>query len=181
MEYFWSLFSRLWTVCRVWTTWHFGLLFFVMRENPLQNTSSCHLFLFWFLGSQNDAALAKHWTGILIYVSSHHVNKPHFNWCWKWQKISAVPKYRSVEMCTHFDIFKFSFQHICNWLTFCTGGGSQVVGGFPGGCYDNPVFVPCTSWQPEGLLCRAGVRHKHTHICLHYQQRTIFVQCGRLF
>lgn len=73
-------------------------------------------------------------------------------------------------ICTHLYILKCRcvffacmMQLTETFIDFYTGRGSQVVGGFPGGCYDNPVSVPCTSWQPEGLLCRARVRHTHAH------------------
>lgn len=73
-------------------------------------------------------------------------------------------------ICTHLYILKCRcvffacmMQLTETFIDFYTGRGSQVVGGFPGRCYDNPVSVPCTSWQPEGLLCRARVRHTHAH------------------
>lgn len=54
---------------------------------------------------------------------------------------------------------------------YSEGRGSEVVGGFLRGRYDNLIAVPCASGQSEGLLCRTGVRH--AHIRKHTQAVTV--------
>ena len=126
------------------------------------------------LVSENDVSTCKTMDStcsILSHLSTQHVIQTCSEPCWNWQKMSAVPKYYKSKMICR-NMLALTCITICSFIYFITcitfydvvlGGGSQVVGWFPGGCYDNPVFVPCTSWQPEGLLCGARVRHKHTH------------------